>query len=364
MRAESIDDVQATIFKDVLGFEDLPFLAQASASNVGVGLPSPAARFVDPVLLNPLTARQSPAAARLQQDVALGMAPGTGSGDVRLAVLVQSREVLESDAVEQIRRIASDECDVVFIGRQEPLWTKLRQRPMKMGASIAPAAYEKRGTTGFFARNSAGRVVAVSNNHVLAGINRFPIGTRILQQASKDGGTDPADAVGTLSNYIPLQFGGVANAVDAACAEVDDSVQFDHSTIYGTAEPPAGVGTVDFSAITDPQLEMEVLKTGRTTGHTTGLVRFVNVNNYTVNMMPDTPGYIARFDGQIMFRALTGSETPFSSAGDSGSLICDAQGRPVAMLFSGTRPDVPVSDRVTGGNPIASVLSQLGLTFL
>lgn len=361
MRAESIDDVQATIFKDVLGFEDLPFLALASASNVGVGLPSPAARFVDPALLNPLTARQSPATGRLQQDVALGMAPGTGSGDVRLAVLVQSREVLESEAVEQIRRIASDECDVVFIGRQEPFWTKTRQRPMKMGASIAPAPYDKRGTTGFFARNAAGRVVVVSNNHVLAGVNQFPIGTRVLQQASKDGGTDPADAIGTLSNYIPIQFGAVANAVDAACAEVDEGVAFDHTTIYGTAEPAAGVGTVDFSTISDPELGLEVLKTGMTTGHTSGRILAVNVNNYAVAM---TPGNVARFDGQIVFQARAGSATPFSRKGDSGSLICDSKGAPVALLFAGSETGGEDGHGTTGGSPIASVLAQLGLNFL
>jgi len=364
MRPESINDLQATIFKDVLGFEDLPFLSKSSAANIDVGLPSPVARYVDPILINPMTVREPQTAGRLQQDVALGMAAGTGRDDVRLAVLVQTHEVLESDAVERIRRISKNECDVVFIGPQEPLWTKMRQRPMKMGASIAPAPYEKRGTIGFFARNQAGRVVVVSNNHVLAGVNRFPIGTHILQQASRDGGSDPADAVGTLSNYIPLQFGGIANAVDAACAEVDEEVQFDHETIYGTAAPPARVGSVDFSAIGDAQLDLEVLKTGMTTGHTHGRVRFVNVNNYKVNMVPDSEDYKARFDGQILFQAPAGSEAPFSSAGDSGSLICDVAGRPVALLFSGTAATVPVSERFTGGNPIASVLSQLGLTFL
>jgi hypothetical protein len=361
MRVQSIDEVQATIFREVLGFEELPFLALAASANVGVGLPSAAARFVDPLLLNPLTAHPSAETARLQQDVALGMAPGSGSGDVRLAVLVQSREVLASAAVEQIRRIASDECDVVFIGRQEPFWTKARQRPMKMGASIAPAPYDKRGTTGFFARNAAGKVVVVSNNHVLAGVNQFPIGTRILQQASKDGGTDPADAVGTLSNYIPIQFGAVANAVDAACAELDDGVPFDHSTIYGTAEPPTGVGTVDFSAIGEPELGLEVLKTGMTTGHTEGRVLAVNVNNYAVTM---TPGNVARFDGQIVFTARAGSATPFSRRGDSGSLICGSGGSPVALLFAGSETGGEGGLGTTGGCPIAAVLAQLGLSFL
>jgi hypothetical protein len=363
MRAESIDDLQATIFKQVLGFEELPFLALNSASNVGGAMPSPAARFVDPVMLNPVTVRQLPAVARVQQDVALGMAAGTDSDDVKLAVLVQSEALLGSDAVEQIRRIARNECEVVFIGPQEPLWTKTRQRPMKMGSSIAPAPYDKRGTTGFFARNAAGRVVVVSNNHVLAAVNQFPIGTRILQQASKDGGTDPADAVGTLSNYIPIQFGGVANAVDAACAELDEAIAFDHTTVYGTAEPPAGVGTTDFSAIADPRFGLEVLKTGMTTGHTLGRVLFVNVNNYAVKMLPDSDDK-ARFDGQIVFQARAGSATPFSRRGDSGSLICDGTGAPVAMLFAGSETGGEGNLGLSAGNPIASVLAQLELTFL
>jgi hypothetical protein len=359
LRADSIDDLQATVLKDVLGFEDFPFLARAAAANVPVGAPSPAARFIDPFLNNPVTAGQRGPGSRLAEDVALGTTAGTGSGDYKLAVLLQRPELADSPEVQRIQSFARNECDVIHIGRQEPFWTKTRQRPMKMGASIAPAPYDKRGTIGFFARDAGGRVVVVSNNHVLAGVNQFPIGTRILQQASKDGGTDPADAVGTLSDYIPLQFGGVANAVDAACAVLDDGVTYDAAGIYGTAEPPAPVGNVNSAATADPLPGLEVLKTGMTTGHTRGRVLAVNVNNYAVEM---APGFIARFDGQIIFHAAAGSAQPFSRRGDSGSLICDANGAPLALLFAGSTTGGEGNLGTTGGTPIATVLSQLGLT--
>ena len=77
-----------------------------------------------------------------------------------------------------------------------------------------------------------------------------------------------------------------------------------------------------------------------------------------------TPGNVARFDGQIVFQARVGSATPFSRKGDSGSLICDGKGAPVALLFAGSDAGGEGGPGTTGGSPITSVLTLLGLSFL
>lgn len=53
---------------------------------------------------------------------------------------------------------------------------------------------------------------------------------------------------------------------------------------------------------------------------------------------------------------------PFSRQGDSGSLIVDEQGRPVALLFAGSASGGAGNLGFTGANPISSVCEQLGVT--
>jgi len=88
--------------------------------------------------------------------------------------------------------------------------------------------------------------------------------------------------------------------------------------------------------------------------------RAINVNNYVVNM---GAAGTARFDGQIVFEAPVGGTLPFSRPGDSGSLIMDDQFVPVALLFAGSSSGGNGNLGTTGGNPISSVLSQLGVSF-
>jgi hypothetical protein len=94
-------------------------------------------------------------------------------------------------------------------------------------------------------------------------------------------------------------------------------------------------------------LNQTVRKYGRTTGLTTGSVVGLNA---TVNV-----GYshgTARFVGQIIVRG----NGQFSRSGDSGSLIVDANRRPVGLLFAGS------SNGYTIANQIGQVLSALGVS--
>jgi hypothetical protein len=72
--------------------------------------------------------------------VALGIAQGTGQGDVRVAVRLQRRSLEHSQSmVEQIRQRAKNEVDVRFVGRiakHSLPWYRVRQRPLLAGGSV------------------------------------------------------------------------------------------------------------------------------------------------------------------------------------------------------------------------------------
>jgi PKD repeat protein len=186
-------------------------------------------------------------------------------------------------------------------------------------------------------------VYALSNNHVYANQNKASIGDNVLQPGRADGGKDPADAIGTLADFEPIQFARgrrvPENTIDAAIA-------LSSTSLLGTATPAGGYGTPS-SSTADATLGLSVQKYGRTTGLTEGQV-------YAINATVDVNyggGNVARFVGQIII-------TPgsFSAGGDSGSLIVTQSGNnPVGLLFAG-------SSTMTVANPIDLVLSRFGVT--
>jgi hypothetical protein len=96
---------------------------------------------------------------------------------------------------------------------------------------------------------------------------------------------------------------------------------------------------------------LNVMKTGRTTGWTGGMIAAINV---TVSVSYGG-GKTATFVGQIYINSTT-----FSAAGDSGSLIVaqpvvGGSPMPVGLLFAG-------SANSTIANPIGSVLNAFGVT--
>jgi len=208
-----------------------------------------------------------------------------------------------------------------------------RQRPIVGGLSIAPANEHFVGTLGCFLRRvSSGseQVFALSNNHVLADTNRLLIGTRIVQPGPEVEPTKPGDVFAALSAFIPIQFPAsrlepVANRFDAAIAVVADLGLIRRGRISGINNYVPQLAT--------PVPGMRVIKSGRTTGVTTGTVTAVNVNQVQVNYGTRTAPRIATFNDTI---EIVGDNGPFSAPGDSGSVILNRDtGRPVALLFAG-----------------------------
>jgi hypothetical protein len=213
-------------------------------------------------------------------------------------------------------------------------------RPVPIGVSTGHPAITA-GTIGCRVKDANGNVYALSNNHVYAYENLASTGDAVIQPGTYDGGSSPADDIGTLAAFVPINFGGV-NKVDAAIA-------LSSNDELGNATPADGYGTPKKETV-EAIIGQKVMKYGRTTGLTKGRVSGINA---TVNV-----GYgrgTALFTEQILI-------TPggFSEGGDSGSLVVTedkkGQGRnPVGLLFAG-------SSLMTVANPIDAVLSQFNVT--
>lgn len=212
---------------------------------------------------------------------------------------------------------------------------RTRIRPAHPGASIGFVSpqFKMAGTFGAVVTDGT-HLYILSNNHVMAHENQLPLGASIVQPGPLDGGR-PADAIATLTRFIPLQGG--SNHVDAAIAGVTDSGNVAREVLHIGA--PSGVGRAG--------IDMAVHKFGRTTSYTVGRVTSVAAD---VKVVYGTGTMV--FDDQILIQGTPGS---FSAAGDSGSLILErGTNLGVGLLFAGSATH-------TIANHLDDVLQALGV---
>jgi len=215
---------------------------------------------------------------------------------------------------------------------------RARFRPVQGGISTGLAVdevgFKFAGTLGAIVIDSDddSTVCGLSNNHVFADENRAQDDAIAVQPGTLDS-TAAGGKVGTLHRYEPLKFDNKRNWMDAGLAKITSAAD---PTIYGIGIP-AG------SAV--PALNATVRKSGRTSGLTEGIVRAVRFDVFNVEYDQG----MVRVDDCIVIEGTSGS---FSRAGDSGSVIIDAKGKVVALLFAG-------SDQVTYAIPIRRVLKRL-----
>jgi len=188
----------------------------------------------------------------------------------------------------------------------------------------------------------------LSNNHILARSGSASLGEDIIHPGLIDIGCNAslATEVGDLSEAVALGSGATtSDRVDAAIAAVRSGV--------GTTGHIRDIGLIDPTPAA-AALNMSVMKSGRTTGHTLGSVQAVNVSanvQYTRGC-----GFGKKFTITYTNQI---SVTPggFSAGGDSGSLIVSNNPssctQPVGLLFAG-------SSTVTLANPINKVSARLG----
>ncbi|QDZ08160.1 hypothetical protein FPZ24_12280 [Sphingomonas panacisoli] len=280
-----------------------------------------------------------------QRSVALGIA--ASDKGYRLAVRTQRRMLEENDKLlADIQNRARGEADIRYVGqlfKQTP-WHQCRQRPLKIGVSIAHCDVTA-GTLGAFVKRPGDdRVFVLSNNHVLANEDAGNAGDLVLQQGRYDGGLNPDDRVGTLAEWIKLSPSN--NLVDAAIAALDDGAETLLRELYG-------LGSLQGWAEGTLLPGASVSKIGRTTGLTRGTVTAVELDDVVVSY---DRGNLS-FDRQIEIEGI--GDSAFSAGGDSGSLIVDEDMHAVGLLFAGGDHGASNGKGLTYANDIGAVLDAL-----
>ena len=219
-------------------------------------------------------------------------------------------------------------------------------RPLFGGISLGGAGIPHScGTLGLVVRGTDGEVYALSNAHVLAMNTEagfVPLGTEAWQPGGCDDGSLPGARIGTLADYISIDFTGttgVPNRADAAIAILDEGT-YDR---LGQVLNMRNNGFYTVRGTTPVRPWRLVRKSGRTSGVSYGLV----LSSSASVQVQYTAGKVALFTDQVL-------TTPMSQPGDSGSPV-DINGKFAGLLFAG-------SDTITVVCKAEHILGPLGIT--
>lgn len=269
--------------------------------------------------------------------------PSTGFNMGRAAVELRKQLKRGSDPSEPIPRGLLEDILDAICGDAGPDPTG-KYRPVPPGVSCGHINVTA-GTVGLWVKRvdpetGEEQPFLLSNNHVIANSNVGEPGDQIVQPGNYDGGRVPEDYVGVLAEYVEIPWTHQGNAeVDAAIATIAE--QNIEREILGIGLPE-GVLSAD-----DIVPELEVRKSGRTTGVTEGKIRSIGA---TVRVNYGN-GRQARFVDQILI-----GPGIFSDGGDSGSGVL-AGNHYVGLLFAG-------SSQFTVANPMPTVLEKLNVELL
>ncbi len=224
--------------------------------------------------------------------------------------------------------------DVKPIGRLRPQINK-RSTPLQSGYSCGRP--DETGTLGAIVKKGKKHFI-LSNSHVLADCGRGKVGDRIIYPGDADRGSKKAQVVALLSDFVAFQKKGkLINRVDAAIAEIDKQFLLDF-TIFKGASPRLTI---------QAKRGMKVVKRGRTSGDTRGVVRDVNFSAVIPYPRMGDIGFI----DQVLC-------SQYSRPGDSGSIVVDKEtGKIVGLHFAG-------SDEGSVFNPIDAVMKALKFRFI
>ncbi|HZQ68427.1 MAG TPA: hypothetical protein VFA68_07895 [Terriglobales bacterium] len=241
----------------------------------------------------------------------------------------------------------------------------MQNAPIKLGTSGG----NSRDTSGnFCCSGTLGALVkrgssffVLSNNHVLAKSDKGTIGDPVTQPGLVDTNCNPGQTVANLTQFAKLESNLISGGnpplysalADTAIAQiVSNQVDTTGAILQlgavsnGLAQPAAPASTPG-----TPTVGMAVAKSGRTTGLTCGSIgafqMLVDVD-YDASCGSSAVAFTVQYSNQIDILSST-----FSAAGDSGSLIVDAQtAQAVGLLYAGSSSD-------TVANPIQDVLTAL-----
>ena len=236
-----------------------------------------------------------------------------------------------------------------------PINRSQQQPPVQLGTSGSNVAdCCTTGTLGALVKDAAGNTYILSNNHVLARTNQGHAGEQIIQRGFGDTipacSTNGTVVVAQLSTFVPLDFTGKANTVDAAIAQTFPNQVNTNGSILG-------IGAVS-TATAAPSVGLSVMKAGRTTGLTSGEIEAVGMTLQVPYKPCGQAAGVAKFVN--LFVVGPGS---FWAVGDSGSLIVKkvptGPPNPVGLSFA-----TDTKRGLTYASPINTVLTALNVSFV
>jgi hypothetical protein len=282
-----------------------------------------------------------------------GLAIGHGrdpeSGDLRLEFRVtatsgpdrqRAERLAEKARLEGIPTALLDFLRHPRIGRGAPKGNvaaaKLagRRVPLHIGASVAHEMGFA-GTLGAFVRLADGSRGFISCAHVLAEAPRARIRAGdAVQQPGQPEAIPVANRVGVLSQYFSRFIPARDDNLDAAVATLDDGVQTMGNIVPDLPGVPEAYRNQPLGkplAREEVEIGAPVLKIGRTSGLTHGIISAADVQNFR----PELGGRKKRITFGRVHEVLWPDDGPdFTEAGDSGSLILTEDGlRPVGIHF-------------------------------
>jgi len=248
----------------------------------------------------------------------------------RVEIRIQRDTGIAARRANEFKEKYSDDVNIEVLGRIEiPSKTLIaqavlgkgvnplreRRRPIHIGLSVGHLDGSP-GTLGAIVETKGGDAV-LSASHVIAPHGKAKLGHDVFQPGRGVRQLTEDDRIGELTNFARLSLSGT-NEFDAAIAKLESDVEHDGNKIPNCINSPfngkriLGLGEVDELEYLTP-----VGKVGLTTHYTSGTITAVGVNDITV-FHPGV-GNI-KFDNliEIKWESL---EKPFSSDGDSGSLV-------------------------------------------
>jgi Peptidase family S64 len=227
-------------------------------------------------------------------------------------------------------------------------------RPLELGSCISRLNNYEYGTLGSFARKEDSDALFILNcTHVLAPSDNFDSNT-IIVQPGMSSSIDHQVALLDTDTFRPLASTSRENAhesMDASIAKITCERTINHINNQITSRGYYGEAELK-------ELEgVKVFKNGSTSNKTSGYIGAIlgleliygkNLSCYYKDLITIN----------------NENEIAFSLGGDSGSLICDEDGRAIGLLIAGSPNSIPINQRVTYALPIERVINHLNISLL
>jgi hypothetical protein len=278
--------------------------------------------------------------------LSVGVAPRR-EGGYRAAVRVQAARA-DKATVHKLQGIVdNDNVDFRVIGKVtgQRFWYRDIARPLRIGPSVGHHDVTAGSIGAFVSIDGVSGSFVLSNNHVLANVDRANSGDQILQPGPIDNLAPTQLIIGSFHHAPNLNIQGM-NTVDCGVAQVDPSIDIEPTQLWNVGR----LGGLRQSLAEGPDI---VFKIGRTSGLTWGRISAFELDPIEIDLGTG----IFAFENQIEIEGT--ASAPFSKGGDSGSLIVDSELGAVGLLFAGSTSGGSNGKGLTYANPIDTVLSSL-----